>query len=239
MNDVDRRYDEDEVTRILELATREERGRVRRAADGGDSPHGLTLREIQEIAREVGIAPERIAEGARALVVGSAPVEVRRRLLGFPLGVGGAAGLSRPLTDTEWERLVGEVRIHFNAHGKLERSGSLRSWRNGNLRVLLEPTEGGQRIHIQTHRAQSEVFVRLGGTLVGIASVLTVVGVMRGGADADLGTIAMVGGGFVIAGLAPLRAWARRRRAQMEEILESAVRMASRTLPGSGKTEAG
>jgi len=228
----DRRYGEEEVSAIFEFATRTDESGGLPAPGGGGPVRGMTLAEIQEIGAEVGIAPERIAQGARALTHGSALPEVRRKLLGFPISVGGAVDLPRPLTEAEWDRLVSEIRAHFNAQGTLEQSGTLRSWRNGNLRVELAPTEAGQRIRMQTLRRQSQMFVRVGGMFVGIGAALGLASIFTGALDPDLWTLGAVGGAFVAVGLAPLRAWARRRRDQMEDIAASAVRMASRALPG-------
>ncbi|MDT8342201.1 MAG: hypothetical protein RQ751_11875 [Longimicrobiales bacterium] len=231
MNDP-QRYDDEAVARILELATRDEPAPGGARREVGAAERGLTLAEIQEIGREVGIAPERIAEGARTLALAAAPYEVRGRMVGFPISVGGATELPRDLTDTEWERLVARMRMVFNAHGKLERSGGLRSWRNGNLRIQLEPTEGGQRLHMQTHRRQSMMFAGFGGTFLGVSAVLAVIGAVGGGVDGDLVSLAVVGSGFLAAGLAPLRGWAKRRREQMRALAAEAVEMASRALPG-------
>jgi len=230
----DRRYDEDDIARIFELATREEGSSGRAGPEAGAPDPGLTLAEIQQIGAEVGILPERIAESARALAVAASPVSVRRKVLGFPLSVGGATPLPRPLTEEEWDRLVSEIRTQFNSHGKLERAGTLRSWRNGNLRIQLEPSDGGQQIQMQTHRRQSEVFVRVGGVMIGVGAGLGTVSVLTGTLDPDLGVVALMGAGFLAAGLAPLRTWARRRREQMESIAASAVRMATRALTGPG-----
>ncbi|NNM31413.1 MAG: hypothetical protein HKO53_00010 [Gemmatimonadetes bacterium] len=228
----DRRYGEEEVAAIFELATRTDEPGNRPTPEGGDPARGMTLAELQEIGAEVGIAPERIAQGARALTHRSTEPEVRRTLLGFPISVGGEVDLPRPLTEAEWDRLVSEIRTHFNAHGKLDQSGTLRSWRNGNLRVELAPTEEGQKIRMQTLRQQSQMFVRMGGVFGGVGVALGIASIIGGGLDPDLWTFGALGGGFLAAGLAPLRTWAGRRRAQMEAIAASAVRMASRALPG-------
>jgi hypothetical protein len=56
----ERRYKEDEVKGIFEAAARERDSRGRAVV----SPEGLTLAELQTIGREVGLAPDRIAEAA-------------------------------------------------------------------------------------------------------------------------------------------------------------------------------
>ena len=59
-----KRYDEDEISEILELATTAE-GTVQPGTRG--SGEGLTLEQIQESGSEVGITPARLADAARAI----------------------------------------------------------------------------------------------------------------------------------------------------------------------------
>ena len=59
----ERLYKEEEVKKIFEAASLEPHAR-----DQSASPRdALTLREVQEIGRQVGIAPERIADAALAI----------------------------------------------------------------------------------------------------------------------------------------------------------------------------
>ncbi len=64
----ERRYQEDEVAEIFEAASVPAISRT-----GAPSQEGLTLTELQAIGREVGIAPERIAEAAASLVRSASP----------------------------------------------------------------------------------------------------------------------------------------------------------------------
>ena len=61
----ERRYTEDEVDRILDRAT--EADLARGSSPGADGSTGLTLRELHEIGREVGIPEEVITQAATSL----------------------------------------------------------------------------------------------------------------------------------------------------------------------------
>ena len=98
----------------------------------------MTLSELQEVGREVGVTPERIAEAA--LVVDTrAEVLPHRTVMGAPVSVGQMVELPRALTDREWEVLVGELRVTFAATGRVTSQGGVREWSNGNLRRIRKP----------------------------------------------------------------------------------------------------
>ena len=76
----DRKYKQHEVEEIFDLATNDPAVGVPALTD----EHGLTLAEIQDVGREVGMEPARIAEAARALETRPETVP-RGRHLGVPL----------------------------------------------------------------------------------------------------------------------------------------------------------
>ena len=71
----ERRFGDDEVREIFDRASRS--GAVR-LGGGSIDEHGLTLPELQDVGKEVGLDPERIAEAAAALDHPAVPVPVRR-----------------------------------------------------------------------------------------------------------------------------------------------------------------
>lgn len=218
----DRRYSDDEVAAIFA-----------RAAEGAPAPpagapqsDGLTLAQLQDIGREVGIAPESVAAAARALV--PAPPRELRTFLGLPIGVGTTVTLERKLTEDEWEQLVVELREVFNARGTMSGSGGFRQWTNGNLQALLEPTPTGQRLRLRTTNGQLRRMLGVGTAALGFAGVITVASAGSGGfANALPGVVSAVAvSAFMFANSAlRLPKWARRRREQMEGI---AARLAER-----------
>ena len=141
----DRRYNDKEIAAIFRAAAEQEPQSPQREVARDE---GLTLGELQAIGNEVGISADAVAQAARA-------VDIRlgtgsRTFLGLPIGVARTVNLNRRLTDDEWERLVVQLRDVFNARGRTRSDGSLRQWTNGNLQVLLEPTETGHRLRFGT-----------------------------------------------------------------------------------------
>src|SRR2546425_8392593 len=139
------RYNDKEIAAIFRAA----------ADEGPQSPErevardeGLTLAELQQIGGEVGISSDAVAQAARAVDVRLGAAS--RTILGLPIGVSRTVNLNRRLSDEEWERLVVQLREVFNARGRTRSEGSLRQWTNGNLQVLLEPTETGHRLRFGT-----------------------------------------------------------------------------------------
>jgi hypothetical protein len=180
----------------------------------------MTLAQLQEIGREVGIAPEMVVAAARAIDEGGQPTS--RRLLGLPIGVGRTIDLGRKLSDEEWERFVVDLRETFDARGTLRGEGSLRQWTNGNLQALLEPTATGHRIRLRTVKGDAVSMIMGGLGMFGVAAVWLIAATLRGGGDAgmmsSLGFLTTIGIGMFGLGALRLPGWARLRRRQMEEI---------------------
>src|SRR5713226_3983096 len=160
----ERRYNDKEIAAIFRGA----------AEEGPQSPQrevardeGLTLAELQAIGSEVGISSDAVAQAARAVDVRLGAVS--RTFLGLPIGVARTVNLNRRLTDEEWERLVVQLREVFNARGRTRADGSLRQWTNGNLQVLLEPTETGHRLRFRTVHGAARASIRIGTLLLVVA----------------------------------------------------------------------
>lgn len=214
----ERRFSEEEVTDILTRA-------VELQDSGAALPatrSGLTLTELKEIGREVGVAPEVIERAARKLDPGTAPT---RSLFGLPLGVGRTVELNRTLTDEEWERLVVDLRETFDARGVVRSEGSLRSWSNGNLQVLLEPGEKGQRLRMRTVNGAAQGWTMASFALFAMLLAMAIFASLRGAlfSDAFLAPATMIGamgaGAFAL-GTLRLPGWARTRQRQMDEIAD-------------------
>ncbi len=213
----DRRYSDDEIAAIFQ-----------RAAEGPQLPaqsartDGLTLPDLQEIGREVGIAPEAIARAAAALEPRPGGM-VSRRFFGLPLAVERVVALDRRLSDSEWEQLVVELRQVFNAAGRVRADGTLRQWTNGNLQVMLEPSPTGQQLRLRTVKGNARLWMTAGAGLLGIAGAATLAGAAAGQfADSLSGTLVLwlMGLGLFAGSAIRLPAWARLRRRQMDAIAE-------------------
>ena len=209
----ERRYDEAEVAAIFQRATETQQSGEQNVLPSGG---GMTLSQLQDIGREVGISAEQVAHAANALDQVGRPTS--RRFLGLPVGVGRTIDLGRKLSDEEWERFVVDLRETFDARGTLRAEGSLRQWTNGNLQALLEPTPTGHRIRLRTLKGDARTMITAGIAMLGIATVELVVAMLQGGSTSSLGILAAMGVGLVSIGALRVPGWARLRRRQMEEI---------------------
>lgn len=228
----ERRYTESEVAEIFEAATRDAGRALPSGEPSGESSGGLTLAELQEIAGEVGVSPEAVARGAAALEVRRGSDIQVRRTGGVPLGVSRTVPLARSMTQPEWERLVSRLRVTFDATGNVTDYGELREWRNGNLRVALEPDGEGARLRLQTRRAGWESLPVAGGFGMGMGVVVLMAGVLGGDvADKLPGAAALLamGGGAWSYGFVALRRWARTRLAQFGLVAEEVTAAVSET----------
>ncbi len=211
----DRRYNEEEVAAIF-----------RAAAEGSQAPapqrsrdDGLTLTDLQGIGREVGIAPEAVAQAAHALDIRGQ--NTSPTLLGLPIGVRRTIMLNRWLTDAEWDLLVVQLREAFDARGAVRSHGSLREWRNGNLYALLEPTPSGHRLRLGTVKGDARASIVGGLTMLGATAaviITSLVGHQMGNAFPGIAFLGVAGLGLITAGALRLPRWARLRAEQMEAI---------------------
>jgi hypothetical protein len=215
MND-ERRYTEDEISEILDRATEAQTDRSPTSAGAT----GLTLRELHEIGREVGIPEEVITRAATGLDRPKPEAVAPETFLGQTIGVGRTVHLPRPLTDQEWHRLVIDLRETFNAKGRISGEGAFRQWTNSNLHALLEPAEQGERLRLRTLKGNARISQGMGaafmagGALMGIASMLGVAG--------DPGNVVfmgVMGAVFFLSSRLTVPSWAKTRTRQFEEVI--------------------
>lgn len=211
----DRRYNDEEVAAIF-LSAAEGPGTLPVSAARDE---GLTLSDLQDIGREVGLSPDAVAQAARALALrGQAR---SRTFVGLPIGVGRTVELDRRLTDAEWEQLVGALREVFDARGRLTSSGALRQWTNGNLHALLEPTATGHRLRLGTLNGAARTAMGSGLAVLGVAASLAFATLLSGDVGHALPGIALLattGAGLFANAALRLPRWARLRERQMEAI---------------------
>lgn len=155
------RYDDDDVRDILARATEvrpESTEALPAVVEGGPlrAGEGLTLAQLQKVGSEVGIPAERIAEAAHALELDRAALPAVQRRLGVDLSTAHVVRLPRMLTEEEWDRFVVRLRDTFEARGEVKIEGSLRTWSNGNLQVLLEPLPDGARLRFTSMHGMSK-----------------------------------------------------------------------------------
>ena len=211
----DRRYNDKEMAAIF-----------RAAAEGAQSPQrevpseeGLTLTDLQAIGREVGISPAAVAQAAQALDIRQGAAS--RTFFGLPIGVARTVNLNRRLTDQEWEHLVVRLREVFNARGTTRSDGSLRQWTNGNLQVLLEPTETGHRLRFRTMHGAARASIGAGFAALAMTAAVALATAVRGHLGDAMPGIALVlamGVGMILNGALRLPGWARLRGRQMDAL---------------------
>ncbi|HEV8196158.1 MAG TPA: hypothetical protein VGP87_05935 [Gemmatimonadales bacterium] len=220
----ERQYTDDEVAAIFERASKTDHAGLPAAAEG----KGMTLAALQEIGREVGISPESISLAARSLDQAGLPAS--RTFIGLPIGVGRTVEFDRPVSDADWESLVADLRTTFEARGAVRYDGPFRQWTNGNLQALLEPTPTGHRLRLQTMKGDSRALMGAGAVAVaGAGAMLMTVAVTGGlgnpGTVTGIGFMALMGLGMFTTGALRVSGWAKRRKAQIDEIL---ARLAAR-----------
>lgn len=215
----ERRYDEDEVRQIFELAT---------SAAGSTTPalvdrEGMTLAELQDVGREVGLSPERVADAATALDARGGALE-RRMVLGAPVSVGRIVELPRAATDREWQFLLAELRQTFDAKGEVGSQEGIREWSNGNLHAVLEETESGHRLRLSTRKGNAAELNTIGGIFIGMALFFTVALAAAGRPEALFIPVLFgtMGGGALVANRLRLPRWADERERQMDHIASRA-----------------
>lgn len=223
-----RRYTDEEVEAILSRAAEGPQSSLRQLS----GTEGLTLADLQEIGREVGIPAEAVALAARS--VDQRPPAVSRTSLGLPIGVERTISLDRRLTEGEWERLVVELREVFHARGTVRSDGSFRQWTNGNLQALLESTAAGHRLRLSTRNGNARSWMTAGLAALGV-SVATAISTAASGHFGNsvpgIVLLGLIGLGMFANGALRLPAWARQRGRQMDAITAG---LAVRTgLPGS------
>lgn len=226
--DTNRRFDEQESAFILERASADPGSEVAPSSDGDAAaarqPRGLTLRQLQEIAAEAGIDPEAVSRAAAAVGRGDLIPTERRTYVGLPVGVARTIDFPRRVSDEEWERMVVAFRETFRARGRLDRHGTLREWRNGNLQALLEPTARGHRLRISTSKGDARLLLGFGGGSL-LAAVATGAPTWLAGAsqvEPLASSLLLAAMGMAAIGRAAwmLPRWARIRASQMEALAE-------------------
>ncbi len=196
----DDRFSEDEIRRVFEQAA------AAQARAGQDAPAaGLTLDEMAEAGADAGIPRATIEAAARSVRRG-APESGRTTLGPLPTGVFHSAPLAEPPSDAFWARLVADARRTFDARG--EALGPDYEWRNGNLRMTLEPAGDGSRLTLRSDRRRSTAGLVAAGAIEAVVGMLMLMVGLAGD-----GTLVGMGAVFLLVAAALLAsAWARQRR---------------------------
>jgi hypothetical protein len=112
----------------------------------------------------------------------------------------------------------------------------LRQWSNGNLQVLLEPTDAGHRLRFRTLHGGARASIGVGFFALGVsAAVAIATGISGAIGDSLTGILflAAIGAGMIANGALRLPGWARLRGRQMDAL---AAQMASPRIEGQQTT---
>lgn len=226
----ERKYQDHEVQQILDLAIGQDEAPARQLP----ASDGLTLVQLQDVGREVGVPPSRMAQ-AVATFESRGEVAPRGKLLGLPTVVGHVVPLPRNLTDREWELLVARLRTTFGVKGESRSDGGMREWSHGNLHAFIEPTDTGYRLRMTDTNAGAVVAMLGGGFFLMMATMIFVV--LLGKVDPGFrfivpGFFSLIGGGLLGGGVRMLPRWARQSEERMTELTSYAASLTGRTEPG-------
>jgi hypothetical protein len=214
----ERRYSEEEIARILDEATEAQQSNKPSHSPGT----GLTLSELEDIGRDVGISPALISRAAARIDIREVASSPQREFLWTTIGVGQTAHLDRTLTDAEWARLVVDLRETFDARGHLSEEGPFRQWTNGHLQALLEPTESGQQLRLKTQKGDAAATLATGAVFMGLAPAMLLLGTVLDPVTSSpffaplaAGFFATVGALMYAGNRVRLSKWAATRQLQM------------------------
>lgn len=200
------RYEDHEIRQILELAIGEEDAPARLLP----AAEGLTLVELQDVGREVGLPPDRITQAVAAFE-GRGEAILPGTTLGLPTSVGRVVPLPRNPSNREWELLIAELRTTFGGKGEVTSHGGLREWSHGKLQAFIEPTETGYRLRL-TDENSAVAGIVVGGFFLAFALFMVVVLLSKDSPDVALAFpafLALFAGGLAVGSAVSLPKWAR------------------------------
>ncbi len=214
----DDRFSEDEIRQVFERAAAEvERARSR-------APEGLTVDEMAEVGEASGIPRAFVEAAARHVRLGAPDASVGT-FGPVPTSVRRSVRLLEPPTDALWQRLVGDARRTFDAVGRTGGPGEERAWRNGNLRMTLEPDGDGSRLVLRTDKAQRTQALALVGLTQLAAAAAILVAALSAGEGFPWGVavvFAVLGAVLLGASWAGQKRWAETRATQMADLTDRA-----------------
>jgi hypothetical protein len=163
-----RRFNETDTDAILRRAAELSTG-------GEESPagRGLTIEEMEALARDAGLDPELVRRAARE--VGVRQAQAVSPWAGAPRRIVIEQEISRELTEELWESMVGEVRRTIGEIGMVSQVGRTRTWtmvlaapRGPTTRMVsLTATSHGGKTTIRIEEQLNQLAGALFGGIVG------------------------------------------------------------------------
>jgi len=177
----DHRYAEEEVARILRLATEGESApRPSVPSALGRMREGLALSDLHRIGAEVGIAPDRLTAASR-LVDAERMVVQRADASSFELTA--SFQLVEAPSEETWGRIVAVLREAFEDTGTVKTEGPLLQWRSkdydqqdsSRIEARLEPDPYGTGWRLLLTSRAVDHTLSVGGCLAGLGFVIAAV----------------------------------------------------------------
>lgn len=239
-----RRYDEEEVSRLLKRASE-----LQRSEPTYRDPSGLTLPELEEIAAEAGLDVQLLRQAATEL--DRQPVGepgLAEALAGAPTRVLLERTLPFEVPDSAFGPLVPLIQIGADAPGQASQVGRSLTWHSQNpsnprtLQVLVSVTDGATTIRIE-ERYGGLAGGLFGGIMggvgggVGIGVGGTLGGILGSAAMAVAFPVAILGASYVGARMI-FRSIVRRRTRVLEELLRRLEEQLSSPAAGPGSSDA-
>ncbi len=227
------RFSEEEIAAIFEQAAQ-----AQQRAQDGHSGQGLSLKELTQVGEAAGI-DARYVSAAAATVRESGPTPRRIVSLGQQVNVGKTTVLLGPFEESDWNDLVVDLRNTFDASGTVSIVGPVREWRNGNLRISVEPSGHGSVLRMSSRNSNLQGRLVAGATMMA-ASFSFLLAQLFSMPDRAFGPILMLWSLFAAAGIAlsasaslQLPRWRQTREDQMDDVaLRATERALTRTARG-------
>lgn len=192
---------------------------------------GFTLAELQDVGREVGIPPERVATAAAEVAARSGDLG-RRTSWGAPVSIGRTAELARVPSDDEWNALVKELRGVAGSSGRVITHGEAREWTTGDLHVFIEPSsaghagQAGHRVRLMASQPARLEVLSLGSATLVVGLVFLLTSALDVATFGPLlewlipAVVALTGAGLLAMRSVGMRRWEVDTRAEMERIID-------------------
>lgn len=221
----DRRYTDKEVSLILQRAVES----VDRTAPEHVGADGLSLEQIREVAREVGIDPDRV--DSAALTLDLQPSNMTRGFLGAPATVQYERVLPFEVPREAYPEVVATIRRVLHRQGIVTEELGALEWRArdaaGSRYVSVQPGDGRTVVRVMgNYRDGAIAYYVVGGALGGLAGVATFAGLAE---LIDAGAILLAMG---MATLPPWITWRRKFRRETESLRELVARIETHLIEG-------
>lgn len=147
--DTEYRFNRDEISKILKRAAE-----LEHQNKDGDEGEGLTLEELQQVSKDVGINPKFINQALVELQ--SVDERGASNLLGGPFTYQTQTMADRPINDEDWEDIVTQIRNIHGGIGRTSKLGKTYEWEQrkrevGYIQISISPKKDHSRIHLSAN----------------------------------------------------------------------------------------